>query len=156
MARAGVDVRSQGLEPGKFIRSTRDAPYDLDISQGHRIRLRCRIAVADDLADSVQQTTSLNSGPGGSRVVLPLVPHRSTLWPSTWRRNLLRSEDIVSIGFPFPASGTTERDQVNGKTKVIWSGKVLRRNIPGEGDGSRETYLWADDNRPRRVPSGGG
>jgi hypothetical protein len=56
--------------------------------------------------------------------------------------------DIHGEGFPWPGEWKTERDQVNAKTKVTWSGK------------SQETYPWgketdfegityfADDNHP--------
>ena len=148
----GSATDPKDLEPGKT--------YALDVEmhvtswvfpKGHRIRL----AVSNALWPMVwptpyNMTTSLELGTrNGSRLVLPLVPPSphappqfSPPEPSEERK------DIVSIGFPFPGEWTTERDQVNGKTKVIWSGKSSEEYPWGkETDLEKLTYA-ADDNHP--------
>jgi predicted acyl esterase len=134
--------------------------YSLDIEmhlatwtfqKGHRIRL----AVSNALWPMVwptpyAMTTSLQlGGESGSRLTLPLVgpslyaaPKFASPEPSEERG------DIKSAGFPWPGEWKTERDEVNAKTKVTWTGK------------SEETYPWgketdfegitysADDNHP--------
>src|SRR5207244_11949776 len=57
-------------------------------------------------------------------------------------------KDIVSIGFPFPGEWTTERDQVAGKTKVIWSGKSSEEYPWGKETDLEKLTYWADDNHP--------
>jgi predicted acyl esterase len=140
------------LEPGKI--------YPLDIEmhlttwifpKGHRIRL----AVSNALWPMIwptpyNMTTSVQLGTeGGSRLVLPLVPpslyavpRYAVPEPSEERK------DIVSIGFPFPGEWTTERDQVNGKTKVIWSGKSSEEYPWGKETDLEKLTYWADDNHP--------
>ncbi len=140
------------LEPGKV--------YPLDIEmhlttwifpKGHRIRL----AVSNALWPMIwptpySMTTTLQLGAeSGSRVVLPLVP--PSLYPVPRFAPPEPSEerkDIVSIGFPFPGEWTTERDQVNGKTKVIWSGKSSEEYPWGKETDLEKLTYWADDNHP--------
>ena len=134
--------------------------YSLDIEmhlatwtfpRGHRIRL----AVSNALWPMIwptpyAMTTTLQlGGDTGSRLTLPLVgpsmyavPQFAAPEPSEERK------DMQSAGFPWPGDWKTERDELNGKTKVTWSGK------------SEETYPWgketdledityvADDNHP--------
>jgi hypothetical protein len=134
--------------------------YPLDIemhlaswtfAKGHKIRL----AVSNALWPMVwptpyAMTTSLQlGGENGSRLVLPLVapslyaePQFSPPLPSE------QSPDIQSLGFPWPGDWKTERDEVNAKTKVMWSGKSEEKYPWGnETDLERITYL-ADDNHP--------
>ena len=134
--------------------------YSLDIEmhlatwtfpKGHRVRL----AVSNALWPMVwptpyAMTTSLQlGGDGGSRLTLPLVAPSMYAAPqfATPEASEERS-DIKDEGYPWPGDWKTERDEVNSKTKVTWSGK------------SEETYPWgketdfegitysADDNRP--------
>jgi hypothetical protein len=134
--------------------------YPLDIemhlaswtfAKGHKIRL----AVSNALWPMVwptpyAMTTSLQlGGENGSRLVLPLVapslyaePQFSPPLPSE------QSPDIQSLGFPWPGEWKTERDEVDAKTKVMWSGKSEEKYPWGnETDLERITYL-ADDNHP--------
>ena len=115
------------LEPGKM--------YPLDIEmhlttwvfpKGHRIRL----AISNALWPMIwptpyAMTTSLAlGGENGSRLALPLVP------PSTFGAPQFASPEPFeerpgyrSAGLPWPGEWKTERDQVNGRTKVIWNGQ---------------------------------
>ncbi|HMD17391.1 MAG TPA: CocE/NonD family hydrolase [Terriglobales bacterium] len=134
--------------------------YPLDIEmhlaswtfpKGHRIRL----AVSNALWPMVwptpyAMTTTLQlGGDTGSRLMLPLVPPSMYAAPrfAPPQASEQRS-DVQSAGYPWPGDWKTERDELNGKTKVTWSGK------------SEETYPWgketdfegitytADDNHP--------
>jgi hypothetical protein len=141
--------------------------YPLDIemhlaswtfAKGHKIRL----AVSNALWPMVwptpyAMTTSLQlGGENGSRLVLPLVapslyaePQFSPPLPSE------QSPDIQSLGFPWPGEWKTERDEVNAKTKVMWSGKSEEKYPWGnETDLERITYL-ADDNHPEMSSAEG-
>jgi len=134
--------------------------YALDIAmhlatwtfpKGHRIRL----SVSNGLWPMVwptpyAMTTSLQlGGPTGSRVVLPLVPPSMYAAPqfATPEPSEERT-DIKGEGFPWPGDWKTERDEVNAKTKVTWSGKSEETYPWGkENDLEAITYL-ADDNHP--------
>ena len=119
--------------------------YSLDIEmhlatwtfpKGHRIRL----AVSNALWPMVwptpyAMTTTLQlGGDRGSRLTLPLVPPSMYAAPqfATPEASEERS-DIKDEGYPWPGDWKTERDEVNGKTKVTWSGK------------SEETYPWGKE-----------
>ena len=127
----------QNLEPGKTY------PLDIEMhlttwtfAKGHRIRL----AVSNALWPMIwptpySMTTNLQlGGEKGSRLELPLVPDSMYATPqfappeSSPERTGFRS-----IGFPFPGEWKTERDELNGSTKVIWSGK------------SEEDYPWGKE-----------
>ena len=59
-----------------------------------------------------------------------------------------KRSDIQSAGFPWPGDWKTERDELNGKTKVMWTGKSEETYPWGkETDFEGITYL-ADDNHP--------
>jgi hypothetical protein len=141
--------------------------YPLDIemhlaswtfAKGHKIRL----AVSNALWPMVwptpyAMTTSLQlGGDNGSRLILPLVapslyaePQFSASFPSEQRG------DIQSLGFPWPGDWKTERDEINAKTKVMWSGKSEEKYPWGnETDLERITYL-ADDNHPEASSADG-
>ena len=141
--------------------------YPLDIemhlaswtfAKGHKIRL----AVSNALWPMVwptpyATTTSLQlGGENGSRLILPLVapslyaePQFSPPFPSEQRA------DIQSLGFPWPGDWKTERDEVNAKTKVMWSGKSEEKYPWGnETDLEHITYL-ADDNHPETSSAEG-
>ncbi len=141
--------------------------YSLDIemhlatwtfAKGHKIRL----SVSNALWPMVwptpyAMTTQLQlGGDRGSRLVLPLVapslyeePKFSPPMPSE------ASSEIQSLGFPWPGDWKTERDEVNAKTKVIWSGKSEERYPWGsEIDLERITYA-ADDNHPETSSADG-
>ena len=81
--------------------------------------------------------------------VLPVVPEHGTAPPAF--SNPEPSEersDIKNEGFPWPGDWKTERDEVNAKTKVKWSGKSAETYPWGkETDLEAITYL-ADDNHP--------
>ena len=134
--------------------------YSLDIEmhlatwtfpKGHRIRL----AVSNALWPMVwptpyAMTTTLQlGGDSGSRLILPLVapsvyaaPQFASPEPSEQR------SDIQSAGFPWPGDWKTERDEVNAKTKVTWTGKSEETYPWGkESDFEGITYV-ADDNHP--------
>jgi predicted acyl esterase len=134
--------------------------YSLDIEmhlatwtfpRGHRIRL----AVSNALWPMVwptpyaMATTLQLGGDTGSRLSLPLVPPSMYAAPQfAPPEPSAERSDMQSAGFPWPGDWKTERDEVNAKTKVTWSGK------------SEETYPWgkeidlegityvADDNHP--------
>src|SRR5262249_12441866 len=119
--------------------------------KGHRIRL----AVSNALWPMIwptpyNMTTTLQlGGAQGSRMVLPIVGASTLAAPKFGPPELMEErKDIQSIGFPFPGEGTTERDKVHGKTKVIWSGKASEiYPWAKETDLEKLTY-WADDNHP--------
>jgi hypothetical protein len=131
--------------------------YSLDIEmhlatwtfpKGHKIRL----AVSNGLWPMVwptpyAMTTTLQlGGEKGSRLTLPLVP--ASMYAEPQFLAPLPSEqrsDIQSLGFPWPGDWKTERDEINGKTKVTWTGKSEEKYPWGnETDLERITYL-ADD-----------
>ncbi len=134
--------------------------YSLDIEmhlatwtfpRGHRIR----VSVSNALWPMVwptpyAMTTTLQlGGEDGSRLILPLVP------PSMYAAPVFESpqpaeerNDIKDEGYPWPGDWKTERDEVNAKTKVTWSGKSEEIYPWGkETDFEGITYL-ADDNHP--------
>jgi hypothetical protein len=132
--------------------------YSLDIEmhlatwtfpKGHRIRL----AVSNALWPMIwptpyAMTTTLQlGGDTGSRLTLPLVP--PSMYAAPQFAPPAPSEqrsDIQSAGFPWPGDWKTERDELNGKTKVTWTGKSEETYPWGkESDFEGITYL-ADDN----------
>jgi uncharacterized protein len=156
---AGVNgaQRESGSDPKDLVP---DQTYPLDIQmhlatwtfpRGHRIRL----SVSNALWPMVwptpyAMTTSLQlGGETGSRLTLPLVP------PSMYAAPQFASpepseerSDMKGEGFPWPGDWKTERDEVNAKTKVTWSGKSAETYPWGkETDLEDITYL-ADDNHP--------
>ena len=140
------------LEPNKT--------YPLDVEmhlttwtfpKDHRIR----IAVSNALwpmawpTPTAMTTSLMMGGLDGSRLVLPLVPNSIYATPVfSAPEPKEERKDIQSAGFPWPGEWKTERDELAGKTKVLWNGK------------SEETYPWgketdtealtyeADDNHP--------
>ncbi len=141
--------------------------YSLDIEmhlatwtfpKGHRIRL----AVSNALWPMVwptpyAMTTTLQlGGETGSRLILPLVPPSMYAAPRfAPPAPTVERSDIHGEGFPWPGEWKTERDEVNAKTKVTWTGK------------SEETYPWGkeldfegitysvDDNHPETSSAQG-
>jgi hypothetical protein len=158
---SGAGLNGAQREPAsdpKDLAPNQTYPLDIEMhlaswtfAKGHKIRL----AVSNALWPMVwptpyAMTTSLQLGAeNGSRLVLPLVgpslyaePQFSPPLPSE------ESPDIQSVGFPWPGEWKTERDEVNAKTKVMWSGKSEEKYPWGnETDLERITYL-ADDNHP--------
>jgi hypothetical protein len=66
-----------------------------------------------------------------------------------------KRSDIQSLGFPWPGDWKTERDEINAKTKVTWTGKSEEKYPWGnETDRERITYL-ADDNHPESSSAEG-
>jgi predicted acyl esterase len=141
--------------------------YSLDIEmhlatwifpKGHRIRL----AVSNALWPMVwptpyAMTTTLQlGGDNGSRLVLPLVPPSMYAAPQfVLPQPSEERNDIQSAGFPWPGDWKTERDEVNAKTKVTWTGKSEETYPWGrEKDFEGITYL-ADDNHPEASSAQG-
>ncbi len=131
------------LEPGKT--------YLLDIEmhmttwvfpKGHRIRL----AVSNALWPMIwptpyNMTTSLVlGGNDGSRLLLPLVPPSPHAVPHLFPPEPSEERaDFRAVGFPFPGEWKVERDELNGSTKVNWSGK------------SEEIYPWGKETDLERI-----
>src|SRR5271170_969488 len=134
--------------------------YSLDIEMhlatwtfpvGHRIRL----SVSNALWPMVwptpyAMTTSLQlGGETGSRLTLPLVPPSMYATPQFAPPEPSEERsDLKGEGFPWPGDWKTERDEVNAKTKVTWTGKSAETYPWGkETDFEGITYL-ADDDHP--------
>jgi len=119
--------------------------------KGHRIRL----SVSNALWPMVwptpyAMTTTLElGGSNASRLVLPLVPPSMYAAPQFDPPEPSQERsDIHGEGFPWPGDWKTERDEVNAKTKVTWTGKSAETYPWGkESDFEGITYL-ADDNHP--------
>jgi hypothetical protein len=95
-------------------------------------------------------TTALQlGGESGSRLTLPLVP--PSMYAAPQFADPMPSEersDMQTAGYPWPGEWKTERDEVNAKTKVTWSGKSEETYPWGkESDFEGITYL-ADDKHP--------
>jgi uncharacterized protein len=137
-----------------------DQTYPLDIEmhlatwtfpKGHRIRLSISNALWPMVWPTpYAMTTSLQlGGDSGSRLTLPLVP------PSMYAAPQFASpepseerSDIKDEGSLWPGDWKAERDEVNAKTKVTWSGKSAETYPWGkETDFEGITYL-ADDSHP--------
>jgi hypothetical protein len=156
---AGIDgaQRDSVSEPADLVANQ---TYSLDVEmhlttwtfpKGHRIRL----SVSNALWPMVwptpyAMTTTLHLGGGaGSRLTLPIAP------PSMYGEPQFAApepseerSDIKDDGYPWPGDWKTERDEVNAKTKVTWSGKSSETYPWGkETDSEAITYL-ADDHRP--------
>jgi hypothetical protein len=134
--------------------------YSLDIEmhlatwtfpKGHRIRM----SVSNALWPMVwptpyAMTTTLQlGGEEGSRLTLPLVPLSMYAAPQFAPPEPSEERsDIKDEGYPWPGDWKTERDEVNAKTTVTWSGKSEETYPWGkETDYEGITYL-ADDNHP--------
>ncbi|MGA7847674.1 MAG: CocE/NonD family hydrolase [Terriglobales bacterium] len=138
--------------------------YSLDIDmhlatwtfpKGHRIRL----AVSNGLWPMVwptpyAMTTTLQlGGDKGSRLSLPLVPPSMFAAPEfappkPSEHSFEQRNDIQSVGFLWPGDWKTERDEVNAKTKVTWSGKSEETYPWGKETDLEGTTYIADDNHP--------
>src|SRR5260221_84689 len=104
---------------------------------GHRIRLAVSNAIWPMVWPTpYAMTTSLHrGGDTGSRLTVPLVPPSMYASPQfAPPERLEQRSDFQSAGLPWPGGWKTERDELNGQTKVIWSGK------------SEETYPWGKEN----------
>ncbi|MGC9990151.1 MAG: CocE/NonD family hydrolase [Terriglobales bacterium] len=104
--------------------------------KGHRIRLSVSNAMWPMVWPTpYAMTTTLQlGGDNGSRLTLPLVPPSLYAAPvfAPPEPNVERT-DIQDVGYPWPGDWKAERDEVNGTTKVMWSGK------------SEETYPWGKE-----------
>jgi predicted acyl esterase len=134
--------------------------YPLDIEmhlatwtfpKGHRIRLSISNALWPMVWPTpYAMTTSLQlGGDTGSRLTLPLIPPSMYAAPqfATPEPSEERS-DIKDEGSLWPGDWKVERDEVNAKTKVTWSGKSAETYPWGkESDFEGITYV-ADDNHP--------
>jgi predicted acyl esterase len=134
--------------------------YSLDIemhlaawtfAKGHRIRLSVSNALWPMIWPTPYgMTTTLQlGGEEGSRLTLPLVPPSLYAAPKfALPEPSEERSDIKDEGYPWPGDWKTERDEVNAKTKVTWSGKSEETYPWGkETDLEGITYL-ADDNHP--------
>ena len=63
--------------------------------------------------------------------------------------------DIKGEGFPWPGDWKTERDEVNAKTKVSWSGKSQETYPWGKETDLEEITYLADDNHPESSSANG-
>lgn len=134
--------------------------YSLDIEmhlatwtfrKGHRIRLAVSNALWPMMWPTpYAMTTTLQlGGDVGSRLTLPLVPPSIYAVPQfAPPEPSAERSDIKGEGFPWPGEWKTERDEVNAKTKVTWTGKSQETYPWGiEKDSEGITYL-VDDNDP--------
>ena len=149
--------RDSASEP-KGLVPNQSYPLDIEMHlatwtfpKGHCIRL----AVSNALWPMVwptpfSMTTTLQlGGDQGSRLTLPLVPPSMYAAPQfAPPEPSEQRSDMQSAGFPWPGDWKTERDELNGKTKVTWTGKSEETYPWGkETDFEGITYL-ADDNHP--------
>ncbi len=134
--------------------------YPLDIEmhlatwifpKGHRIRL----AVSNALWPMVwptpyAMTTTLQmGGDTGSRLTLPLVPPSMYAAPQFAPPGPSEARaDFQSVGFPWPGDWKTERDELNAKTKVTWTGKSEEIYPWGKESDFEGLIYVADDNHP--------
>ena len=119
--------------------------------KGHRIRL----AISNALWPMIwptpyAMTTTLQlGGDNGSRLTLPLVP--PSMYAAPQFATPGPSEQLSgfqSVGFPWPGDWKTERDELDGKSRVSWKGKSEEIYPWGkETDFESLTYV-ADDNHP--------
>jgi predicted acyl esterase len=163
---AGVNgaQRESASEPKDLVPNQ---TYPLDIEMhlatwtfpaGHRIRL----SVSNALWPMVwptpyAMTTSLQlGGDKGSRLTLPLVPPSMYSAPQfAPPEPSAERDDIKGEGFPWPGDWKTERDEVNAKTKVTWSGKSAETYPWGKETDSEEITYLADDNHPETSSADG-
>jgi predicted acyl esterase len=140
------------LEPGKI--------YSLDIGmhltswvfpKGHRIR----VAISNALWPMVlptpyAMTTSLElGGSDGSQLVLPVVPVHGVAPPAFQSPQPSEErKDIHSTGELWPGDWTTERDEVNHKTRVQWQGKTETEYPWGKETDYEHLTYDADDAHP--------
>src|SRR5260370_16714217 len=99
-------------------------------------------------------TPSLQLGGGsGSRLTLPLVPPSMYAAPQfAPPEPSEQRSDIQSAGFPWPGDWKTELNELNGKTKVTWTGKSQETNPWGKETAFKAiTYLTTDTN-PAPTP----
>lgn len=138
---AGINgaQRESASEPTALVP---DQTYSLDIEmhlttwtfpKGHRIRLSVSNALWPMIWPTpYAMTTTLQlGGEAGSRLTLPLVPLSMYAAPQFAPPEPSEERsDIKDEGYPWPGDWKTERDEVNAKTQVTWSGQ------------SEETYPW--------------
>jgi predicted acyl esterase len=141
----------QDLEPGKT--------YAINIEmhltswvfpKRHRIRLSVSNALWPMILPTpYSMTTSLELGKTGSRLVLPIVPEHGTAVaafrppPPSEERS-----DMKDIGYPWPGTWTSMRDEINKKTTVNWHGCAEEQYPWGrEKDFENIDYL-VDDAHP--------
>jgi putative CocE/NonD family hydrolase len=141
----------QGLEPGKT--------YAINIEmhltswvfpKGHRIRLSVSNALWPMILPTpYSMTTSLELGKAGSRLTLPVVPEHGTSVaafrppPPSEERS-----DMKDVGYPWPGTWTSMRDEINKKTTVNWHGSAEEQYPWGkETDFENIDYL-VDDAHP--------
>src|SRR5580658_9913196 len=134
--------------------------YSLDIEmhlatwtfpRGHRIRLSVSNALWPMVWPTpyAMMTTLQLGGAAGSRLILPLVPPSMYAVPQFAPPEPSEERsDIHDNGSLWPGEWKTERDEINAKTKVTWSGKSEETYPWGkESDSEGITYV-ADDNHP--------
>jgi predicted acyl esterase len=141
---AGINgaQRDSASEPKDLV-PNQTYPLDIEMHlatwtfpKGHRIRLAVSNALWPMVwpTPSAMTTTLQLGGNTGSRLTLPLVPPSMYAIPQfAPPEPSQQRSDIQSAGFPWPGDWKTERDELNGKTKVTWTGK------------SEETYPWGKE-----------
>jgi pimeloyl-ACP methyl ester carboxylesterase len=141
---AGINgaQRDSASEPKDLV-PNQTYPLDIEMHlatwtfpKGHRIRLAVSNALWPMVwpTPSAMTTTLQLGGNTGSRLTLPLVPPSMYAIPQfAPPEPSEQRSDIQSAGFPWPGDWKTERDELNGKTKVTWTGK------------SEETYPWGKE-----------
>ncbi len=140
------------LEPGRV--------YPLDIEmhltswvfpKGHRIRVAISNALWPMMLPTpYAMTTSLElGGPGGSRLVLPVVPEQGAPAPEfSAPQPTEERTDIKNEGFPWPGEWTVERDEARQKTTVHWKGKDGYTYPWGKQDDFENLTYEGDDAHP--------
>jgi predicted acyl esterase len=149
--------RDSASEPKDLVQNQ---TYSLDIEmhlatwtfpRGHRIRLSVSNALWPMVWPTpyAMMTTLQLGGAAGSRLILPLVPPSMYAVPQFAPPEPSEERsDIHDNGSLWPGEWKTERDEINAKTKVTWSGKSEETYPWGkESDTEAITYL-ADDNHP--------
>jgi predicted acyl esterase len=149
--------RESATEPKDLVA---DQIYPLDIEMhlatwsfpiGHRIRLSVSNALWPMIWPTpYAMTTSLQlGGDTGSRLTLPLVPPSMYAEPKFAPPEPSQERsDIHDEGYPWPGDWKSERDEVNAKTKVTWSGKSAETYPWGKESDFEEITYVADDNHP--------
>jgi uncharacterized protein len=134
--------------------------YPLDIEMhlatwtfpaGHRVRLSISNALWPMVwpTPHAMTTTLQLGGDKGSRLTLPLVPPSMYAVPQFAPPDSSEERsDIKGEGFPWPGDWKTERDEVNAKTKVTWSGRSAETYPWGRETDLEEIVYSAEDKHP--------
>jgi len=118
--------------------------------KGHRIRLAVSNALWPMIVPTpYEMTTSLELGPDGSRLMLPVVPVQGFAAPALQPpQPSEESKDIQSLGFPWPGEWKLGRDEASHKATVSWKGKAEEHYPWGNEFDSESLVYEADDAHP--------